>query len=156
MADIPANTVNKAEKEKKVKIPDIKIYLLYGLLVIVLFFVFNAYLKSIKKQQSKDYSSTISYSSVKNNKFGLPRKIFGAFSFSKFFSSNQVNPKKLKSQNLVLNGILISGGNKYALINNNIVREGDKLGDAVVLQINEEYVELKSGTSRFKLKPYTK
>lgn len=158
MNNIPPNTekVNKPEKDKKVNIYDIKVYLLYGLLVIVLVFVLTAYFKSIKKGKNKDYSANKSFSFVKkSNKFFLPRKISSVFSFTKS-SSKPVDPKKLKSQNLVLNGILFSPGNKYALINNNIVREGDKIGDAVVLQINEDYVELENSTSRFKLRPYKK
>lgn len=147
---------NKPEKDKKVNKFDIKAYLMYGVLVIVLLFAFAAYFKAIKKGKNKNSAANSSYSFVKkSNKFVLLRKIYGLFSFTKS-SSSPGDSKKLKSQNLVLNGVVISGGNKFALINNIIVNEGDRIGDALVLQITSEYVELESSALRFKLTPYKK
>lgn len=159
MNNTPSNSANKPEKnkEKIAKISDIKVYLLSGFLVVVLFFATKMFLGSIKKARNEGYSSIKSFTFVKkNSRLGLPQKILAVFSFPKVFSGKAADPKKLKSQNLVLNGILLSDGKKFALINNNIVNEGDRIGDAVVLLINADYVELENNTTRFKLTPYKK
>lgn len=159
MDNIPSKTenINKPEKDKKVNKYDLKAYLMYGVLVVVLLFASAAYFKAVKKRKTKDYAANSSYSFVKkSNKFVLLRKLYSFFSFTKSSSSRPGDSKKLKSQNLVLNGIVISDANKFALINNIIVKEGDRIGDALVLQINSEYVELESAASKFKLTPYKK
>lgn len=159
MGNIPPNTVNpnKPEKEKKAKNFDIKVYLLYAALVVALFFVLKIYLNSTKKGQNTANYADKAYSFVKkSNRFRLPQKILSVFSSSKKVFVKQTGQEKLKSQNLVLNGILFSPEKKLALINNVIVKEGDKIGDAIVLQINENFVELENRSSKFKLRPYKK
>ncbi len=161
MVNIPPNTVNtnkpEREKAKKIKFPDVKIYLAYVFLAVLILFSLKMYLNSIKKGQNKFYSVNKPYAFVKkNNKYDFLKKIFPALPFQKNVSVKQEGPKKLKSQNLILNGILFSPEKKLALINNIIVKEGDTVGDVVVLLINADYVELGSSTLRFKLRPYKK
>lgn len=159
MVYIPPNTVNtnKPEEDKKAKKLDIKVYLLYAVLVVALLFVLGIYLKTAKKWQNKANYADKPYSFAKKSyRFRLPRNIFSFFSSAKNVFMKQTDPKKLKSQDLVLNGIFLSPENKFALINNVIVKEGDKIGDAVVLQINADFVELENSSSTFKLKPYKK
>jgi len=53
----------------------------------------------------------------------------------------------------VLNGIVFSPGSSYALVNNKIVKEGDKIEGATVVRITEDSVELKDGDTAFKISP---
>jgi len=43
----------------------------------------------------------------------------------------------------ILNGVYFSGDKGYALINNQILEEGDSIGDAIVEKITLDFVELK-------------
>ena len=52
----------------------------------------------------------------------------------------------------VLNGIVISDNQRYALINNEIVKVGDNIGGAVVINILPGEVNLKVGDSEIRLK----
>jgi len=52
---------------------------------------------------------------------------------------------------LLLNGVFFSGNEGYALINNQIVKEGDVVDGATVLQITLEEVELKFQDATLKL-----
>lgn len=54
--------------------------------------------------------------------------------------------------NLVLNGILSSGNNLKAMIGDNIVGKGDKIGNNTVIEIKEDRVILNDGTKDFELK----
>ncbi|GEM_PF-5947139 len=153
MANIPPHTENPTKPEqdngKKVKIPDIKPFLLYALLAVLMIVSLKMYSNSVKYGQ---FFSGKPHGSVnRNNRFGLYQRIISAFSFSK-----RGDPKKLKSRHLILNGILISPEKKMALINNIIVKEGDAVGDVLVLQINSEFVELGNSSVRFKLTPKNK
>jgi hypothetical protein len=56
----------------------------------------------------------------------------------------------------VLNGIVISPGSNYALVNNKIVKEGDKIEGVTVVRITKDSVELKDGDTAFKISPNTK
>lgn len=163
MVEIPqTNNVNakkpaEPEKAKKIKVTDIKGYLLYVFFAVLLVFAVMMYLKSAKNGQNKFYSSGKQFSFVKrNDKFNLLRKYLPVLFVKNNVSIKQEDPKKLKSQNLICNGIVFSPENKLALINNIIVREGDTIGDVVVLQIRADYVELGNSALRFKLTPYKK
>jgi type II secretory pathway component PulC len=58
-------------------------------------------------------------------------------------------PAKTKASSskptLALNGIVFSPGSSYALINNKVVKEGDKIEGTVVVRIAKDNVELKDG-----------
>lgn len=56
--------------------------------------------------------------------------------------------------NLVLNGVFFSGDEGYALINNQIVKEGDLIAGAVVKRISLDEIELESEGSIIKLSPH--
>ncbi len=51
----------------------------------------------------------------------------------------------------VLNGVFFSGQEGYALINNQILKEGDVIAGAKITRITLEGVELESGASKTKL-----
>lgn len=59
-------------------------------------------------------------------------------------------PKETPSS-FALNGVYFSGGEGYALINNRIVKEGDKVNGATVTQIFLDEVELEKEGSVIKL-----
>ncbi len=58
---------------------------------------------------------------------------------------------KVAPTSLTLNGVFFSGEQGYALINNEIVKEGDKIAGATVVRITLEGVELKTSDSGIKL-----
>lgn len=53
---------------------------------------------------------------------------------------------------LVLNGILSSGDDMKAIINNTVVDKGSKIGDNTVVDIKKDSVILNDGTKDFELK----
>ena len=59
--------------------------------------------------------------------------------------------KKSPRPVLVLNGIVLSPGLNYALINNKIVKEGEKIEGVTVVRITKDSVELKDGDASFKI-----
>ncbi|MFA5156265.1 MAG: hypothetical protein WC532_02585 [Candidatus Omnitrophota bacterium] len=59
--------------------------------------------------------------------------------------------KKTDQPALVLNGVVFSPGSSYALINNRIVKEGDKIEGITVVRIAQDIVELQDGDKSFKL-----
>ena len=65
-------------------------------------------------------------------------------------------PEKAPRPTLVLNGIVVSPGASYALINNKIVEEGDTVEGLKVVRITKENVELQDGDTAFKLSPNQK
>ncbi len=69
---------------------------------------------------------------------------------------NKVSEEKRAA--LVLNGIFIAKDNCYAIINNRIVKKGDVIDGATVVQITMEEVELETEAIKFKLstKEYNK
>ena len=61
---------------------------------------------------------------------------------------------KKKSAAYVITGIGISGSNKVAIINNEVVVPGEEVGKGVVLKdINPTYVTLLSGNTEYHLRP---
>lgn len=62
-----------------------------------------------------------------------------------------IDAKKKLQESLVLNGIFFSGDEGYALINNQIVKQGDLIEGATVKQISLNEVELEFEGSTIKL-----
>ena len=60
------------------------------------------------------------------------------------------------SADLVLNGIVFAPDTSYALINNRIVTVGDEIEGAAVVQITQDFVEVKRGEILIKLTPSNK
>jgi hypothetical protein len=60
-------------------------------------------------------------------------------------------PKEEPAPELVLNGVFFSADQGYALINNQVVKEGDTVAGATVLRIGRDNVELKFKDSILKL-----
>ncbi|MFC1804755.1 hypothetical protein ACFLZ3_02885 [Candidatus Omnitrophota bacterium] len=51
-----------------------------------------------------------------------------------------------------LNGIFVSQDDSYALVNNKVVRKGDTVNGATILEIYEDGIDLQVGTKTFSLK----
>ena len=60
--------------------------------------------------------------------------------------------KPKESSALVLSGVFSSREERYALINNQIVQEGDTIGEAKVVRITVDGVDLESGSEIIRLK----
>jgi len=59
--------------------------------------------------------------------------------------------KKVQPPELTLSGIVHSSDSSFALINNRVVKIGDKVSGATVMKISENEVELKINDLKFKL-----
>lgn len=164
MNDILPEAGKKPEKIKEGKsAQNIKIYLLCAVAVILGFFATKTLFNSILKFQNNIFSfnkpklflkiKKIILAEKTSDQFDLGYKPSPAFFLTKIFSGKRATLNKAKPQNFILNGILFSPGKSFALINNKIVAEGDKIGDAAVVLIKEDYVEMKDNSSSFKLTP---
>lgn len=164
MNNIPQNNTNKTEKPKNQSAPVFKILLICAIVAALGFFGAKSYFNTLGKAQSKTYSFSKSNHIIKSLNFLSGKKQkdsissqkspSAAFSFPKTVAARHSDGKKARAQGgLVLNGILFSSDKSFALINNSVVKEGDKIADAIVVQIKEDYVELENKTSRFKLTP---
>jgi len=60
-------------------------------------------------------------------------------------------PEEESAVSFVLNGIIWDEDNPYAIINDEVVREGDKIRGYKVIEIKEGSVLLDDGTERFSL-----
>lgn len=61
-------------------------------------------------------------------------------------------PPPMTTDNLVLNGIFFSGRVKVAMINNQLLAEGDKVGGMRIEHIGQSDVDLTDGLRHLKLK----
>ena len=110
-------------KTTKVDKPGRKNYLFYLLIVILGFFI------------------------IERNKIRPQQNLPLAKSAVRELSASIVSPAEAKKElppSLALNGIFFSGNEGYALINNQIVKEGDGVGGAVVKRITVDAVELEA------------
>ena len=80
-----------------------------------------------------------------------PHKVVAHPSLENVVAAAPLAPKKQTPPSLVLNGIFFSEEEGYALINNQILREGESIGGAILKRINAEDVELEFDGSTVKL-----
>ncbi len=159
MNDLLPDAGEKPEKS----FHNITIYLLCAVAVVLGFFATKTLFNSILKFQNNIFSTNKPklFLKIMNNiatkkvsdEFDLQHKPSPTFFFTKIFSGKKAALNIAPPQNFILNGILFSPGESFALINNKIVKEGDKIGDAAVVLIKEDYVEMKDNSSSFKLTP---
>lgn len=125
-----------------------KKYLVYTVILIISFFIVKSGVTFLSKNNNLSPQKTVyslKQSDLKNAQSSLaPRndlniiKILGA-------GSGIINNTKL-----VLNGIAFSFDSKdnFALINNTVVKEGDKINGEIVHRISEDWVELQAKDSK--------
>lgn len=70
-----------------------------------------------------------------------PKPLFAKPSSVPISQKDSVNSKN-RWGNIILNGIVVTGGDRMALINNQTVREGDFIEEVRVLSISEDKVKL--------------
>jgi type II secretory pathway component PulC len=80
-----------------------------------------------------------------------PHKVVAHPSLENVVAAAPLAPKKQTPPSLVLNGIFFSEEEGYALINNQILREGESIAGAVLKRINAEDVELEFDGSTIRL-----
>ena len=129
--------VSQVRPEKNPK-PKPKSYLLVGLVVCSVLFIANIL---IKLQPPRSAKKDITLEPL--SKAVSPRE-------SAPIEDTAEAPKETPSS-FTLNGVYFSGGEGYALINNRIVKEGDIVDGATVVQIFLDEVELERDGSIIKL-----
>ncbi len=120
-------------------------YMLYGLILVIGIilsnYVFNLIrINTAAKQNLKKTSPTVT---VLTN-ISLPSKTETKNEITSTSSPLNAEPEiKPKAEvNFVLNGIFFSGNDTYALINNQIVRNGDLIEGAKIIKITVKTVEI--------------
>ncbi len=136
---VEASVINepKTKTDKRVK-PKIKPYLLYALLACVGLFIANAF-------------SVFSFPKPSLNKTQAAVKPEPIIQPPARTSALEVIPQELKPPSFNLTGVFFSKDESYALINNQIVKKGDKIDGATVMEITVDEVVLESKGSTIKL-----
>ena len=132
-----------ALKEKNNKeIPALKSkirnYLIYALFLILGLFFANIFFSYLNRKPA---------AAIPQNKLPEPAPLQQAKILSPVVESNEIPPKPT----FILNGVFSSGNESYALIDNQIVRIGDKIKGAVLKKITSEEVTLNFAGSEIKL-----
>jgi len=140
---------NKTSKENN---KNIKLYILYALILILGFIGAKAAVSLVfvapdKKAEvvKQPKSVVLPVASSSSTPVTQPTQLPVPPVASQPVVSDQVPVKEVKDIEpppLALNGVFVSPDEKYAIINNQIVREGDKVDGATVLTISENKVDL--------------
>jgi len=153
---VEKNNPNSQGNDPKNKKPQShKLYVLYGLILILGFIGAKAIVSLVfvapKKQETiKPTSVVVKKEVLVPREVLIPKEALSVSQDSgqaadKIANQEQLPAKEVKNIEpppLVLNGVFISPNEKYAIINNQIVREGDKIDGATVLSIMESKVEV--------------
>lgn len=118
-----------------------KIYSLYLLVVFIGFLITSMLLGIFTKTSTK----------AKRNKEPRPPQILSAKAIPDVNVSVHSQPENKPKTAFILNGVFFSSDEGYALINNQIVKKGDVIDGATVLQIDLDEVTLEAKDSTIKL-----
>ena len=155
----------KIEKKRTFKL---KVYLIYAIVVVLGFlsanlfnrFIISGFISSVKSEALKDTEQAAVAEvappvSLPSQSQTTPAAVQGAQEIS--------SPGKDKASvlqeaplALALTGVFFSGKEGYALINNQILREGDTVDGAVVTRVSVEEVDLKYRDSEIRLPTHSK
>lgn len=154
---VEKNGVNNSEKKENKKQPlNLKIYLLYGL-ILVLGFIGSKVIFSLLSGQPESVKAASVQQAVNTPKkpaaVAVVQAPVSATSVEKSPSSTTTpsEDKVIEPPPLVLNGTFVSPEEKLALINNNIVREGEQIEGVNVVSISEGKVEMEYQGLKFSL-----
>ena len=111
-----------------------KIYLLYALMICLGLFIANIFYGRLSQKEP----------------YLAPTRPTAALEKTPSIETEMENQKETPYP-LILNGVFFSGGEGYALINNRIVKKGDKIEGATVAQISLDEVELERDGSMINL-----
>lgn len=117
-----------------------KIYLLYALMICLGLFMANIFYGWLSQKKPAD----------KKEPYLAPTPPTAALE-TNVSVEVEMETQKESLPAFTLNGVFFSGGEGYALINNRIVKKGDKIGGATVVQIFLDEVELELDGSIIKL-----
>jgi type II secretory pathway component PulC len=121
----------------------IKLYLLCGLCAVLGFFLARIGFDYLAERQKKELPAIKTrppavVMPVAPSPVVLPAKAV------------PVEVKKVRPE-LTLNGVVVSPGQSYALINNKIIEQGETIEGLKVIRISNDNVELQDGDTTFKL-----
>jgi hypothetical protein len=155
------DALNKLDKSKSPDVkpdpkkgdgPGWKIYLLCGVVVFFGYFAARALFGHISKDKYESFTEARETKVARINAAKAARLSAMKSSIPKALAAFSKEIAKPKHLPLVLDGIVYAADDSYALINNKILKVGDKIEGAKVLRIEQDYVELKTADSKpFKL-----
>jgi len=142
----------KTEIKKSTK-PKTNIYLLYALMICLVLFIANIFYGLISKKTPLKITGIATKTQPNVDRKELISQPSGKTPVPEINASmgNGTETPKETSPSFVLNGVFFSGAEGYALINNRIVKKGDKVDGATVTQIFLDEVELDFDGSAIKL-----
>jgi hypothetical protein len=150
---VEESTVNPGEKSNT---PDnknprkLKIYFLYAFIISLGLFLANQVFNYVTRSQTIApglKKTDIKKPAGQNN---LPKETLEK-STPAAPIDNAENVNETENISFVLNGVFFSENNGYALINNQIIKQGDKISGATVKRIGTDNVELDLGGKIIKL-----
>ena len=133
-----------------------KIYLVFALTVCLGLFVANILYEWLIPKLSLKTSNTVTEGQLLIDKKQTVSRYSEPLTETATLQTSASVETKMETQKetlpaFTLNGVFFSGGEGYALINNRIVKKGDKIGRASVVQIFLDEVELELDGSIIKL-----
>jgi hypothetical protein len=154
--EAPKNTESDS-KQKETNGANWKIYLVVGLVAFFGYFAAKALFGHIGKTHDKQFveirtKKVALYNAAKEAKKKAKQASAAKMSIPQVLSSLTKEISKSRHIPLTLDGIAYSPENSYVLINNKILQVGDKIDGSTVVNIEQDYVELKGSDSKiFKL-----
>ena len=122
-----------------------KIYLVFALMVCLGLFVANIFYEWLIPKPLLNTTDIVT-----GGRPLIDKKQTSASVETKMETQKEIPPA------LTLNGVFFSGSEGYALINNRVVKKGDKIDGATVVQIFLDEVDLEFGGSVIKLSTSTR
>jgi hypothetical protein len=149
--EVSGSTDTKKDPGKNSK-PKTKIYLIYALTICFGLFIANTFYGWLSQKVLSETNAPSKRNNQKANKNELAPVLIPLeqAAIPKGEIPQVKTPEEAREQ-FSLSGVFFSGNDGYALINNMIVKTGDKIGGATVEKISLEEVDLKVGESTVKL-----
>ena len=141
--------------------PKPKIYFLYALVICFGFFIANIFYGWLSPKLSLKTTDIV----TKGQPLIDKKQAVSAYDQSSSKTAtlqtntsveNRIETPKENPPSFTLNGVFFSEDEGYALINNRIVKKGDKIEGATIVQISLDEVDLEFGGSIIKLSNSTK
>ena len=135
--------------------PKPKIYLLYALMICLALFIANIFYGWLSPKPSLNTTGIVTGGQPLIDKkqtvsSSQPSTETAALQTSASVET-KIETQKETPPPFTLNGVFFSGAEGYALINNRIVKKGDKIDGATVVQVFLDEVDLDFGGSMIKL-----
>lgn len=136
--------------------PKSKIYFLYALVICFGFFIANIFYEWLLPKYSLNTANIV----TKGQPLIDKKQTVSAYDQSSSKTAtlqtntsveNRIETQKENPPSFTLNGVFFSEDEGYALINNRIVKKGDKIEGATIVQISLGEVDLEFGGSIIKL-----